>query len=103
MASVSLSVPALTVVVPVNRLLEVGASTHVPAPIFWSLSALSGIAEIIVLSAILVPPRTKVLAPVTPVMVPLIVRGPVPLALRKALTVVVLIVIGRLRVAAGPV
>ena len=60
-------------------------------------------AEVIVLSAVLVPPRTKDLAPATPVMAPLTVRAPEPLALRKAFAVVVLIVIGLFRVAVGPV
>ena len=55
------------------------------------------------LSAVLVPPRTKDLAPATAVMLPLIVRAPVPLALRYALTVVVLMVIGLANVAAAPV
>ena len=101
--SVSLSVPPATVVEPAKRLLEIGASTHVPGPTFRRLEAFAGMAEVIVLSAELVPPRTKDLAPATPVMAPLTVRAPVPLALRKALTVVVLIVIGLFRVAAGPV
>jgi hypothetical protein len=52
----------------------------VPGPTFRRLEAFKGMAEVIVLSAVLVPPRTKDLAPATPVMAPLTVRAPVPLA-----------------------
>ena len=60
-----------------------------PAPIFWRLTASRGIGEVIVLSAVLVPPRTRVLAPTREVIAPVRVSAPVPLALMYALAVVV--------------
>ena len=50
---------------PVKVLLAVGFSTHVPTPIFWRLViwvgvVLTGMTEAIVLSAVFVPPRTRV-------------------------------------------
>ena len=83
MTSKSLSTPSETVVVPVRALLpEVGLSTQVPAPIFWRLVVAAGSRLVMVLSPTLVPPRTKVFAPVLAVMAPLMVSGPVPLELR---------------------
>ena len=80
--------PSESVVLPVKVLLAVGAMTQVPAPIFCRLVTaagvvLTGITAAMVLSAVLVPPRTKVCAPLTVLrIVPLYVSAPDPLALR---------------------
>ena len=79
----SLSTPSETVVVPVRALLpEAGLSTQVPAPIFWRLVVAAGSKLLMVLSPVLVPPRTKVLAPARAVMAPVRVSGPLPLEFR---------------------
>ena len=82
--SKSLSTPSETVVVPVRPLpgAAVGLSTQVPAPIFWRLVVVAGSRLVMVLSPVLVPPRTKVFAPVLAVMGPESVSGPVPLEFR---------------------
>ena len=81
----SLSTPSETVVVPVSVLLAVGASTQVPTPIFWSevvlVPLLLAMTELMVLSAVLTPPRRKVLASAPEVMLPVRTRGPEPLAM----------------------
>ena len=79
-----------------------------PVPIFWRFNAPLvagfGSTEVIVLSAVFVPPRTSVLVLAATVEnVPLRVNAPAPLALMKALAVVVLMLMFFARVAKPPV